>query len=64
MDPHGSALILVGGIWIEIQGRAKITHEKEESEDVSCCKVLDVLFRGLKAVAWTSFMRGLGINKL
>ncbi len=54
--------------WIRIQSvsgsgsgsrRAKMTHKnRKKVQEISCFKVLDVLFWGLKAssVAWTSFM--------
>jgi hypothetical protein len=49
-DPHGSALILVGWIWIRTgnpdtnSGEKKIIHKNRKSEEISCFEVLDVLF--------------------
>jgi hypothetical protein len=36
-DPDGSAFILVGS------RRARMTHKKEKSKEISCFEVLDVL---------------------
>jgi hypothetical protein len=58
-DPHRSALIFVGWIWIRIQ-ESKIDPQKRRKKklEISCFEVLDVLFGGLKAflVAWMSFI--------
>jgi hypothetical protein len=42
-DPYGSALIYIAGSGSGSR-RAKMTHEKRKSEEISCFEFMDVLF--------------------